>query len=95
MGSVPKEEVKSGALFALATGGDAAGDLDRDGSGSWGQQRLGKGTFAWPKPGDGVAGKLPLRAEALSMLMDGIDLRGAKMRRGTSVTKKGLISFIA
>jgi transposase len=43
-------------------------------------KRLEKGTFAWPKPGDGVGGKLPLRAEALSMLMDGIDLRGAKMR---------------
>jgi transposase len=27
-----------------------------------------------------MSGKLPLRAEALSMLMDGIDLRGAKMR---------------
>ena len=44
------------------------------------EQSLEKGTFAWPKPGDGIGGKLPLRAEALSMLMDGIDLRGARMR---------------
>jgi transposase len=43
-------------------------------------KRLEKGTFAWPKPGEGIGGKLPLRAEALSMLMDGVDLRGAKMR---------------
>ena len=45
-----------------------------------GFEGLEKGTFAWPKPGYGIGGKLPLRAEALSMLMDGIDLRGAKMR---------------
>jgi hypothetical protein len=38
-------------------------------------ERLERGTFAWPKPGDGIGGKLPLRAEALSLLMDGIDLR--------------------
>jgi transposase len=43
-------------------------------------KRLEKGTFAWPKSGEGVGDKLPLRAEALSMLMDGIDLRGARMR---------------
>ncbi len=52
-----------------------------DGSGLWVlSKRLERGTFAWPKPGSGSGGKLPLRAEALSMLMDGIDLRGAKMR---------------
>ena len=52
-----------------------------DGSCLWVlSKRLEKGTFAWPKPGDGVCGKLPLIAEALSMLMDGIDLRGARMR---------------
>jgi transposase len=44
------------------------------------EQAAGEGDFAWPKPGDGVEGKLPLRAETLSMLMDGIDLRGAGMR---------------
>jgi transposase len=64
VGSVLKEEVKSGALFAFSNRR---------------RTRL-KGTFAWPKPGDGMGGKLPLRAEALSMLMDGIDLRGARMR---------------
>ena len=44
------------------------------------EQTLGEGNFCMAKPGDGIGGKLPLRAEALSLLMDGIDLRGAKMR---------------
>ena len=78
VGSVLKEEVKSGALFAFST---RLKILYWDGSGLWVlSKRLEKGTFAWPKPGDGIGGKLPLRAEALSMLMDGIDLRGARMR---------------
>ena len=44
------------------------------------EQTAGKGNFCVAEAGDGIGGKLPLRAEALSMLMDGIDLRGAKMR---------------
>jgi len=35
---------------------------------------------AWPKLEEIGAGKLALRPEALAMLTDGIDLRGAKMR---------------
>ena len=34
----------------------------------------------WPKAEEIGAAKLALRPEALAMLTDGIDLRGAKMR---------------
>ena len=44
------------------------------------EQALGERNLRLAKAGEGIGGKLPLRAEALSMLMDGIDLRGAKMR---------------
>ena len=50
-----------------------------DGTGLWlMSKRLEAGTFACPKSEGTV--KLQLRAEALAMLTDGIDLRGAKMR---------------
>ena len=50
-----------------------------DGTGLWlMSKRLEAGTFSWPKA-EGTA-KLRMKAEALAMLTDGIDLRGAKMR---------------
>jgi len=43
-------------------------------------KRLEKGTFSWPKnPGPEVT-KLKLTSQALAMLTDGVDLRGAKLR---------------
>ena len=75
-------EVKSGALLAFSNRRRTRlMILYWDGSGLWVlRKRLEKGTYAWPKPGDGVGGKLPLRPETLSVLVDGIDLRGARMR---------------
>ena len=52
-----------------------------DGSGLWLLcKRLERGTFSWPDLASAADGKLRLRAEALAMLTDGIDLRGAAMR---------------
>src|SRR5215207_6426525 len=52
-----------------------------DGTGLWLMtKRLEEGTFAWPKLEEIGCAKLALRAEAFTMLTDGIDLRGAKMR---------------
>ncbi len=43
-------------------------------------KRLEKGTFAWPTGVEVENGKLRLGAEALALLLDGVDLKGAKMR---------------
>jgi len=52
-----------------------------DGTGLWLMtKRLEQGTFAWPQVPPGAA-KISLRAEALEMLLSGIDLKGAQMRR--------------
>lgn len=50
-----------------------------DGTGCWvSVKRLEEGTFSWPKGLDKI--KLPLQPEALSLLLDGVDLRGANLR---------------
>lgn len=51
-----------------------------DGTGLWLMtKRLEQGTFAWPKVPEGAA-KIALRAEALEMLLSGLDLKGARLR---------------
>jgi transposase len=52
-----------------------------DGTGLWVlTKRLEEGTFAWPKPVAAGRTKLALTPQALAMLTDGVDLRGAKLR---------------
>ena len=77
-----REDVRSGALFVFTNKRHTRLKmLHFDGTGMWLlTKRLEEGTFAWPKLGEVGAAKLPLRPEALAMLTDGIDLRGAKMR---------------
>lgn len=77
-----KEEVKSGALFVFGNKRHTRLKvLYFDGTGLWLMtKRLEAGTFSWPKPGDIQEAKMLLAPEALAMLTDGIDLKGAKMR---------------
>ena len=52
-----------------------------DGSGLWVcSKRLEKGRFAWPAATEGQA-RIAMRAEELTMLLSGIDLRQTKARK--------------
>jgi len=81
-GEVLREDVRSGALFVFGNRRRTRLKiLYFDGSGMWVMgKRLEAGTFSWPKVSETGSPKVQLRAEALAMLTDGLDLRGAKMR---------------
>ena len=52
-----------------------------DGTGLWvACKRLEEGQFSWPKPSREGQRRLSLTPEALAMLTDGLDLKGARMR---------------
>ena len=78
--SVLDEVPENGALFIFSNRTRTRIKvLCFDGTGCWvSVKRLEQGTFSWPK-GLGQT-KMSLKPEALSLLMDGIDLRGAQMR---------------
>ena len=74
------ENPENGALFIFSNRShNRIKVLCFDETGCWvSTKRLHEGTFSWPKGGSGA--KLPLKPEALSLLLDGVDLRGAKLR---------------
>jgi transposase len=77
-----KEDIRGGTLFVFSNRRHTRLKiLYWDGSGLWVlAKRLEKGSFSWPQQIEPGENTLKLKAEALAMLTDGIELKGAKMR---------------
>ncbi|NLG50047.1 MAG: IS66 family insertion sequence element accessory protein TnpB [Chloroflexi bacterium] len=77
-----KETPEKGALFVFSNRPrNRVKVLCFDGTGCWvSTKRLEKGTFSWPKGSDAKKEKMRLKPEALGLLLDGVDLRGGKLR---------------
>jgi len=77
-----KESPKNGALFVFCNRlRNRVKVLCFDGTGCWvSTKRLEKGTFSWPRGAELKREKLRLKPEALGLLLDGVDLRGARLR---------------
>jgi transposase len=76
------EDPKSGALFVFSNRRHTRIKIICwDGTGIWLlTKRLEQGTFSWPKHLTPETTKLALTPQALALLTDGVDLRGAKLR---------------
>ena len=76
------EDLKQGALFVFSNRRHTRIKiLCWDGTGIWVlTKRLEEGTFAWPRDLEPGKTKQNLTPQALSMLTDGVDLRGGKLR---------------
>jgi transposase len=76
------EDPRNGALFVFINRRHTRLKiLLFDGTGLWVcTKRLEKGTFSWPRPVEPGKTKLKLTPEALALLTDGVDLRGAQLR---------------
>jgi len=76
------EDPKGGALFVFCNRRhNRLKILYFDGTGLWVlTKRLEQGTFSWPTAIEPGTTKLTVRPEALAMLTDGVDLRGAQLR---------------
>jgi len=85
--AIAKHELKrnpmDGSLFLFANRRrDRVKLLYWDGTGFWVlAKRLEKGTFWWPSPSDVATGRaIEMKPEALSMLLNGIDLKEGSLR---------------
>ena len=76
------EDPRAGALFVFSNRRHTRIKiLCWDGTGLWVlTKRLEQGTFSWPKNIEPSVTTLKLTPQALALLTDGVDLRGAKLR---------------